>query len=95
MTLRTRIILTIAIGAIGFCLGRLIGKAFLSEPEREYKAGQTWRLIINDENPFEKPYNIDKKIIAVKGDYILYIRNGRDTLSDNKLWFDHYQLISE
>ncbi|MEJ8803148.1 hypothetical protein [Pontibacter sp. H249] len=58
----------------------------------EVKAGQVWRYVLHEDNPFREPKTYDALILDVKGDYALYIENG-DTLSGRKSWFRFYKLI--
>ena len=57
------------------------------------EVGQTWRYILDENNPYEKPIFIDDIIIDVQGEYVLFIRNKKDTLSKNKRWFTRYSTL--
>ena len=55
--------------------------------ENQIKVGQTWKVTIGKENPFRKPTIYYKRVIAIKGNYVKYVENNKDTLSDEKRWF--------
>ena len=46
------------------------------------KVGQTYVYVIYKDNPFKEKKYIFWEIIDIKGEYIKYIENERDTLSD-------------
>tara|TARA_R110000772_G_scaffold95789_1_gene194129 strand:- start:2889 stop:3137 length:249 start_codon:yes stop_codon:yes gene_type:complete len=54
--------------------------------ENSIEIGQVWEYIPVDENPFKKKIFSSDSVIDVKGDYVLFIRNG-DSISQRKSWF--------
>ena len=62
----------------------------MSSCAKEVKVGQTWLYVINfrdNDNPFKESILFYQKVIAVKGSYVLYVENGKDTLSCKKSYF--------
>lgn len=55
--------------------------------EGEIKVGQTYKLVIGERNPYEKPTFHYNRVIDIQGDYVQYVEDGKDTLSDSKRWF--------
>lgn len=55
--------------------------------ESDIKKGQTWKVVIGEKNPYEKPIFLYRKVIDIQGDYVQYIENKKDTLNDSKYWF--------
>lgn len=55
--------------------------------EDKIKVGQTWKTVIGEKNPYEKPTFLYRKVIDIQGDYVQYIENKKDTLNDSKYWF--------
>lgn len=55
--------------------------------EHKIKVGQTWKLVLGEKNPYEKPTFRYNRVIDIHGDYVQYIQDGKDTLSDSKRWF--------
>ena len=55
--------------------------------EESIEVGQTWKYEHGHDNPFKKPTIHWKRVIDVQGDYVLYVQDNRDTLSDKKQWF--------
>lgn len=55
--------------------------------EDSIKVGQTWKYSIGTDNPFEKGFITYKEVIDVKGNYVLYINENKDTVSETKSWF--------
>ena len=55
--------------------------------EDKIKVGQTWKVVIGEKNPYEKPTFLYRKVIDIQGDYVQYIENKKDTLNDSKYWF--------
>ncbi len=61
---------------------------FSCENEKnKIKVGQTWKVVIGEKNPYEKPIFLYRKVIDIQGDYVQYIQNKKDTLNDSKYWF--------
>ena len=55
--------------------------------EDKIKVGQTWKVVLQEKNPYEKPTFLYRKVIDIQGDYVQYIENKKDTLNDSKYWF--------
>lgn len=55
--------------------------------EDKIKLGQKYKVVYGEENPYEKPIFHYNKVIDIQGDYVQYIQDGKDTLSDSKRWF--------
>ena len=55
--------------------------------EDKIKVGQTWKLVLGEKNPYKKPTIYYNRVIDIQGDYVQYIQDGKDTLSDSKRWF--------
>ena len=55
--------------------------------EDKIKVGQTWLVRVHEKNPYEEPIFFYRKVIAMQGDYVQYVENENDTLSDSKYWF--------
>lgn len=53
----------------------------------ELKVGQTWKYRYNADNPYEKSPMLFRTIIDVEGEYVQYVQDGGDTLSDSKSMF--------
>lgn len=64
----------------------LISQVFYSK-EDLIKVGQTWKYSFGMDNPFEKGFVRYREVIDIKGDYVLYINEEGDTLSETKRWF--------
>ena len=47
------------------------------------KVGQTYVYVLYKDNPFKEKKYLFWEIIDIKGEYIKYIENEKDTLSDN------------
>jgi len=60
---------------------------FSSSKENSLKVGQIWIYKINVENPFKPMKIFHQRIIDIKGDYVLYVENFKDTLSERKSLF--------
>lgn len=50
----------------------------------ELKVGQTWKYSYNSDNPYEKSPMIYRTIIDLEGNYVQYVQDGGDTLSDSQ-----------
>ena len=55
--------------------------------ENSIKVGQTWLYITNEKNPFKKKNFYYQRVTAIKGDYVQYIENEKDTFSYSKSVF--------
>ena len=55
--------------------------------EDKIKVGQTYKLVIGEKNPYRKPTFHYNRVIDIQGDYVQYVEDGKDTLSDSKRWF--------
>jgi len=53
----------------------------------ELKPGQIWVWEYNSDNPYAKKIIHYDKIISTNGKYLLYVEDGKDTVSDKKLYF--------
>jgi hypothetical protein len=59
------------------------------------KVGQMYKEVSFKDNPYRKPIVDYKRVIDIKGDYVLFIQNGEDTLSDSKRWFTVGSVLME
>ena len=55
--------------------------------ENSIKVGQTWKYTYGIDNPYENAHIHYNKVIDVTGDYVLYIKDGKDTVNEKKYWF--------
>jgi hypothetical protein len=55
--------------------------------ESDIQVGQTWIYIYQEDNPYEPTIIWQDKVIEIKGEYVLYVRDGKDTFNDSKYWF--------
>ena len=55
--------------------------------ESSIDVGQTWKYTENEDNPYEKVETTYKEVIEITGEYVLYIKDGKDTLNEKKYWF--------
>lgn len=82
----------IIIFEIGLTMGSKTSRHYyelLNPVEQKIEVGQTWTMTLNENDPFKKVIVVKKRVIAVKNDYVLYIRFDNDTVSDQI----HYFLI--
>lgn len=66
-----------------------IGSYYLlfNKKEDSIKVGQTWKYVFDEDNPYSEPYIQYRKVIDISGEYVLYVKNGKDTLNERKYWF--------
>ena len=51
------------------------------------KVGQVWKMTYNEDNPYKKATINYNEVIEITGEYLLYVKNKRDTVSEKKYWF--------
>jgi len=49
------------------------------------EVGQTWRYSIYKNDPFKQEVKIDKKVIGVKDNYVLFVQSYSDTIYNNSV----------
>jgi len=59
----------------------------LMKTDVKLEVGQVWVAEYNLDNPYKKVQRDTLKILDLKNDYILYLKNGKDTCSDKRFWF--------
>jgi len=61
----------------------------------DVKVGQTWKSIHDERNPFSDTNMVHtKRVVDVKNNYVLYVFDGKDTLSKHKARFrSGYELV--
>lgn len=55
--------------------------------EESIKVGQTWKYTYGIDNPYEPARIYYKEVIEITGEYVLYIKDKKDTLNEKKYWF--------
>ena len=55
--------------------------------EDTIKVGQVWKETYNENNPYKKVTINYKEVIEITGEYLLYVKNKKDTVVDKKYWF--------
>ena len=55
--------------------------------ESDIQVGQTWVRIYQEDNPYEPTIIWHDEIVDIQGEYLLYVRDGKDTFNDSKYWF--------
>ena len=73
----------ILILSISFSYNLLIKKS----DSPEILIGQVWKTTRHADNPYEETVVYLDSIIDVKHSYVLYVRDGKDTMNRSKHWF--------
>lgn len=55
--------------------------------EDSVKVGQIWKQTLYEDDPYKNAVIEYKEVIEITGEYVLYIKNKKDTLHENKYWF--------
>lgn len=79
------ILLVILIVGIFIYSGYILGSLF--DTNKDIHPGETWEFVIDNDNPFEEPISYKFEVLDVKDNYVLYIEDGRDTLSSTVRYF--------
>lgn len=55
--------------------------------ENTVEVGQIWKSSYYENDPYREEVNYYNEIIDLPEDYVVYIQNGKDTLSETRYWF--------